>query len=66
MRGGVFLMVLPESSINLFTRSEYAVRNDNVFECWRAKNIDQLRSLNIDQAFYCVAHYATVDKSTRL
>ena len=34
--------------------------------CWHAKNIDQLRSLNIDQAFYCVAHYATVDKSTRL
>ena len=34
--------------------------------CWRAPNIDQVRALNIDQAFYCVANYATVDKSTRL
>ena len=46
------------------------VKNDEYAEvgttCWRAKNIDQLRALNIDQAFYCVANYTTVDKSTRL
>ena len=34
--------------------------------CWRATNIDQERALNFDQAFYCVANYATVDKFTRL
>ena len=34
--------------------------------CWRATNIDQERALNFDQAFYCVANYTTVDKSTRL
>ena len=36
------------------------------FADWRATNIDQVRALNIDQALYCVANYATVDKSTRL
>jgi hypothetical protein len=30
--------------------------------CWRAKNIDRLRSLNIDQAFYCVANYANPEE----
>ena len=35
-------------------------------QCWRATNIDQERALNFDQAFYCVANYATVDKFTRL
>ena len=34
--------------------------------CWRATNIDQVCALNFDQAFYCVANYATVDKFTRL
>ena len=40
--------------------------SNSMKHCWRATNIDQVRALNIDQAFYCVANYAIVDKSTRL
>ena len=35
-------------------------------QCWRAVKTDQPCSLNFDQAFFGVANYASVDKSTRL
>ena len=41
-------MVLPESSINLFTRSEYAVSNDNVFEFKNPGMADAVRDVLTD------------------